>query len=57
MNGAEKGTWAFLAIITGGAGAKYVTEVETWWIGLIFLTVSGVFVYVREWRKKAGSPK
>ena len=52
MNGAEKGTWAFLAIAAGGAGVKYVTEVETWWIGLIFLVVSGIFVFIREWRKK-----
>ena len=51
MNGTEKGTWAFLAIITGGAGASYVVDINTWWIGLILIIVAGAFIALREYRK------
>ena len=53
MNSTEKGTWAFLAIVCGGAGANYIVNTETWWIGLILLIASGGFVALREWRKTA----
>jgi len=52
MNGTEKGTWAFLAIVAGGAGANYIVNQSTWWIGLILICVSGGFIALREWRKK-----
>lgn len=55
MNGTEKGTWLFLAIISGSAAAKFIVDVETWWIGLVLVVVSGCFVFLREWRKKANT--
>jgi len=53
MNGTEKGTWLFLAIVSGSAAAKFIIEIETWWVGLILAIVSGFFVFLREWRKKS----